>query len=118
LLAAVKVTEQQTKEDFAQCLLVDSHFPEAEGIRVGLDKRNIHRPAALYETFPPQEARGILGKLEFHATPKDGRWLNEVATLEGEVAAWEKERNEPGASVHERFRVGNARTKLSRFYPS
>ena len=66
------MTERRTKRDFAQVMrdLVDIHFPLAEKIRVVLDNLNTHNPAALYEAFPPQEARRVLQKLEFHYTPK------------------------------------------------
>jgi hypothetical protein len=72
----VKVTERRTKADFAQCMreLVDDYFPQADKIRLVLDNLNIHTPVALYEAFPPEEARRILRKLEFHATPKHGSW--------------------------------------------
>jgi hypothetical protein len=43
--------------------------PEAEIVRAVLDNLNTHKPAALYETFPPVEARRIVKKLEFH-TPQ------------------------------------------------
>ncbi len=43
-------------------------------IRVVLDNLNTHTPAALYQTFPPEQARRILSKLEFHYTPKHGSW--------------------------------------------
>src|SRR3974377_2420559 len=72
----VKITEQRTKADFAYCMreLVDEYFPLAEKIRLVLDNLNIHTPVALYETFPAEEARRILRKLEFHSTPKNGSW--------------------------------------------
>ena len=35
-----------------------------------LDNLNTHKPASLYEAFPPEEARAIARKLEFHYTPK------------------------------------------------
>jgi DDE superfamily endonuclease len=135
----VKVTQHRTKQDFAHCMkeLVDVHFPEANIIRVVLDNLNIHTPAALYETFPAEEARRILRKLEFHPTPMHGSWLNmveielsvlanqcldrrlpDVVTLEKEIAVWERERNDQGATVNWRFTVADARTKLERFYPS
>ena len=41
-----------------------------------LDNLNTHRPASLYQTFAPVEARRILKRLEFHYTPKHGSWLN------------------------------------------
>jgi len=50
------------------------------------DNLNTHDGASLYEAFPPDEARRILEKLEFHYTPKHGSWLNmaeiEIAILE------------------------------------
>jgi len=47
-------------------------------IRLVLDNLNIHSPASLYQTFEAGEARRILEKLEWHYTPKHGRWLNMV----------------------------------------
>jgi hypothetical protein len=89
----VKVTDQRTKQDFAWCMqdLVDFHFPEAEKIRVvdvrkaNDDDLNTHSPAAFYEAFPPDQARRLTKKLEFHYTPEHSRWLNmaevEIAVL-------------------------------------
>jgi hypothetical protein len=45
-------------------------------IRVVLDNLTTHKPASLYETFPPAEAQRLRQKLEFHYTPKQGSWLN------------------------------------------
>lgn len=135
----VKVTEQRTKADFAQCMreLVDDHFPLAEKIRLVADNLNIHTPAALYETFQPDEARRILKKLEFHATPKHGSWLNmveiEISVLSRqcldqclpsrervtlETRSWERERNRKRVKVYWQFTIPDARTKLTRFYPA
>jgi hypothetical protein len=135
----VKVTDQRTMVDYAQCMkeLVDVHYPEADCIRVVQDNLSTHKPAALYEAFPPEEARRILGKLEFHYTPKHGSWLN-MAEIElnvlgrqcldrrigdkhlliDEVAAWEDERNAHGASTKWRFTTADARVKLHHLYPS
>ncbi len=79
----VDVTDRRTKHDFAHQMreLVDRHFPDATTIRVVLDNLNTHTPAALYEAFPPPEARRVLRTLEFHYTPKHGSWLN-MAELE------------------------------------
>src|SRR5215216_4850680 len=45
----VDLRERQTARDFAQQMrkLADDHYPEAEKIRVVLDKLNTHTPAAL-----------------------------------------------------------------------
>ena len=86
----VNVTHQRTKRDFAEQmqLLVDEYFPTAERIRLVVDNLNTHTPAALYGVFPPDEARRIIRKLEFHYTPKHGSWLNmaecEFAVLAGQ----------------------------------
>jgi hypothetical protein len=135
----VKVTERRTKVDWAACVreLVDVHFPAAERIRLVEDNLNTHTPAALYEAFPPAEARRILDRLEFHYTPKHGSWLNmaeielsvlgrqcldrriaDKAILEQEVAAWEQTRNARKATVNWRFTTADARIKLKRLYPS
>jgi hypothetical protein len=135
----VEVTARRTKQDFAQCMqqLVDGYYPEAEVIRVVVDNLNTHTPAALYECFPSREAHRLLQRLEFHYTPKHGSWLNMVeielsvlaeqclkrrlpdkATVQHEIAAWERQRNAAKTTVHWRFTTAKARTKLQRLYPS
>jgi hypothetical protein len=135
----VKPTERRTAQDFAQCMkeLVDVHWAHADVIRVVLDNLNTHTLAALYETFEPAEARRIARKLEFHFTPKHGSWLNmaeiefavlsrqcldrripDMDTMRRETAAWETERNAQRATAKWRFTTPDARTKLSRLYPS
>jgi DDE superfamily endonuclease len=135
----VKVTDRRTKADYAQCMrdLVDELLPDAARIRVVQDNLNTHTPAALDEAFPPAAAKRILDRLEFHYTPKHGRWLNRAEielsvlsrqcldrripdkeTLQQEVAAWEEPRNAKGASVNWRFTTADARIKLKRLYPS
>lgn len=133
----VKVTSRRTKRDFADCMknLVDTHFPDAEVIRVVLDNLNTHTLAALQEAFGAEEAQRIARRLELHYTPKHGSWLNMVEielsvlqrqclarrigsrqTLEQETAAWETARNACHASVNWRFTTDKARQKLRRLY--
>ena len=135
----VAVTARRTKQDFAHQMrnLVDVHFPHATRIRVVLDNLNTHTPASMYATFPPAEAKRILDRLEFRSTPKHGSWLNRAelefaalqrqcldrrlashADVEREVAAWEAERNRCKTTVTWRCTSTDARTKLSRLYPS
>jgi transposase len=135
----INVTEQRTMLDFAQQMkwLVDERYPQAEKIRVVLDNLNTHKPASLYETFTPAEARRLLTKLEFHYTPKHGSWLNmaeielsvlqrqcldrripDEETLKREIAAWEEYRNVERATIDWRFSVTDAREKLKQLYPS
>ena len=134
----VKITQRRTMQDFALCMqwLVDEIYPQAEFIQVILDNLNTHKPASLYETFPPAEARRILKKLAFHYTPKHGSWLNmaeidlsvfsrrlkeyipDDVTLAREVFALTNERNNNQASIDWQFRTDDARIKLIRLYPS
>jgi hypothetical protein len=135
----VEVTDRRTKLDYAQCMkeLVDVHFPHAQVIRVVQDNLNTHTPAALYEAFPPAEARRILERLRFHYTPKHGSWLNmaeielnvlnsqcldrridDQEFLAAEVAAWVRQRNQDASTVHWRFTTADARIKLHKLYPS
>jgi DDE superfamily endonuclease len=134
----VKVTEHRTKPDFAECMkdLVEIHFPQAEKIRVVLDNLNTHSPAAFYEAFPPEQARQLTKKLEFHYTPEHSSWLNmaeveisvlteqcldrrlgSVKIVEREAGAWETERNTAKATIDWRFTIPNARDKLKKLYP-
>ena len=73
-------------EDFAQQMrwLVDEAYPDVPVVRLLLDNLNTHRMASLYEAFPPEEARRIAKRLEFHYTPKHGSWLN-MAEIEFSV---------------------------------
>lgn len=84
-LRKVLVTERRTKIEFAQTMKhVVEMYPDAEVIRVVLDNLNTHKAASLYEAFPPEEARAIARKPEFHYTPKHGSWLN-MAEMEFSV---------------------------------
>jgi hypothetical protein len=135
----VKVTSHRTAIDWAHCMkeLVDIHFPDADTIVIIEDNLNTHTPASLYAAFPPQEAKRIWDRLEFHYTPKHGSWLNmaeielsvlsrqcldrripDQPTLIAEIAAWEARRNASGATIHWRFTTADARIKLHKLYPS
>jgi hypothetical protein len=135
----VAVTAQRTKRDWAQQIqqLVDVRYPDAERLVLVLDHLNVHTPGALYDTFPPAEAKRLADKLELHYTPKHGSWLNiaeielsvlsrqcldrrvpDAATLVREVAAWQERRNASAAPVDWRFTTADARIKLKRLYPS
>ncbi len=66
----VKVTERRAAKDYAHCMrdLVDIHYPDAEIVRVVQDNLSTHSAGALYQAFPPAEARRILRRLPFHST--------------------------------------------------
>ena len=134
----VRLTERRTARDYAQCLrdLVDIDFPDADKIRVVQDNLSTHSPGALYQAFPPAEARRILRRLEFHYVPKHASWLNmveiEIGVLRGqcldrriddpkrlasEIAAWERQRNAAKARINWMFTTEKARAKLGPAYP-
>src|ERR1700678_2243391 len=85
----VKVTERRAAEDFAVCMrdLTDVHYLGAERIRVVLDNLSTHSAGALYQTFPADEARRVLRRLEFHYVPKHASWLNMVEIEIGVLAS-------------------------------
>ena len=58
----VKVTDRHTALDYAQVLkeLSDTHFPKAKKISLVQDNLNTHKPASLYEAFPPPKHAGWL----------------------------------------------------------
>jgi transposase len=134
----VKVTARRAAEDFALCMreLTDVYYPKAERIRVVLDNLSTHSAGALYQTFPAEEARRVLRRLEFHFVPKHASWLNMVeieigvlagqcldrrigsyARLVAETAAWEKQRNAARARIKWMFTTEKARAKMGRAYP-
>ena len=135
----VKVTDRHTAVDYAQVLkeLSDTHFPGSAKIVLVQDNLNTHKPASLYEAFPPAEARRLVERFEWHYTPKHGSWLDmaeselsvlssqcldrripDQRVLKDEVAAWEAERNRKHAKANWQFTTADARVKLKRLYPA
>jgi transposase len=135
----VKVTDRRANEDFAVCMrdLANVYYPHADKIRVVMDNLSTHTASALYQTFPADEARRILRRLEFHYTPRHASWLNIVeieigvirrecldrridsrAKLETEIQAWERRRTESGARIRWMFSTDQARAKMAKSYPT
>jgi transposase len=135
----VKVTDRRANQDFAVCMrdLADIDYPYADKIRVVMDNLSTHTASAIYQTFPADEARRILRRLEFHYTPRHASWLNIVeieigvirrqcldrridsrAKLETEVRAWERRRTESGARIRWMFSIDQARLKMAKSYPT
>jgi hypothetical protein len=135
----VEVKDQRTSKDYARVLkdLSDVHFPKAEKIILVQDNLSTHTPAALYETFEPEEARRLAQRFEWHYTPKHGSWLNmaeaelailakqcldrrikDQTALKAEADAWLAERNTHHAKANWRFTNKDARIKLKSLYPA
>jgi DDE superfamily endonuclease len=134
----VKVTDRHAAIDYAHVLrdLSDVHFPGASRIVLLQDNLSTHKPASLYEAFPPDEARRLVERFEWHYTPKHGSWLDmaeselgvlatqcldrripDKQALAKEVAAWQDNRNKHHAKADWQFTTADARVKLKRLYP-
>jgi hypothetical protein len=134
----VKVTDRHAAVDYAHVLkdLSDVHFPGASRIVLVQDNLRTHKAASLYEAFPPNEARRLVERFEWHYTPKHGSWLDmaeselgvlatqclerripDKQTLTNEIAAWEENRNRHHARADWQFTTADARVKLKRLYP-
>jgi transposase len=134
----VAVTERRTRKDWALQIkqMLDERYPDANKVRLVMDNLNTHNVASLYETFEPKEARRLTERLDIHYTPKHGSWLNmaeielsvlkgqcldrripDMATMQDEVAAWEKDRNNTTKKIVWQFTTSDARIKLKRLYP-
>jgi hypothetical protein len=135
----VDVTDRHAAVDYAHILrdVSDRWFPNAAKIVLVQDNLSTHKPASLYEAFPPAEARRLVERFEWHYTPKHGSWLNMAETelsvlssqcldrristkqmLTEEAAAWEASRNKYHAKADWQFTTDDARVKLKRLYPS
>ena len=134
----VVITERRTRKDWAQQIkqMLDKRYPDAIKVRLVMDNLNTHNIISLYETFEPHEARRLAEKLDIHHTPKHGSWLNmaeielsvlkgqclnrriaDMVTMQAEVAAWERDRNNSTRKIDWQFRTVDARIKLKHLYP-
>ena len=116
---------------------IAGRHPAAKTITLVMDNLNTHRPGALYEAFPPAEAKALWDRFEFIYTPKHGSWLNvaevelsvmirqclnrriaSIKVLRDEVAAWQASRDRIQAKVNWQFTTDDARVNLKRLYPT
>jgi hypothetical protein len=134
----VSVRSRKTRQDWAEEIrsLLDEDYPDAELVILVCDNLNTHTFGALYEAFPPREAKRLADRIDIRYTPKHGSWLNvaeielsvltkqclsrriaNIETLRREAAAWADRRNEAQSGVDWQFTTKTARTKLKRLYP-
>ena len=133
----IKVTHTRKKGDFAHFIkeVIDQDYPQAKKVRLVLDNLNTHFSSSFYETFSKEEADRILGKIDFHYTPKHGSWLNmaeieinmmdreclarrigEAEKLISEINHWTENRNEAKKKIYWTFTKQDADKKLSKHY--
>jgi transposase len=135
----VKVTERKTMKDWAELIreIADERYPKAAKTTLVMDNLATHKPGALYEAFPPVEAKRVSDRFDFVYTPKHGSWLNmseielnvltkqclnhridNIQTIKEEVQAWQSYRNNKKATITWRFTTKEARIKLKKLYPT
>ena len=90
-----------------------------------------------HKAFPPEEARRLTERFEWHYTPKHGSWLDmaeiEIGVLSRQalakplpdfnsfqqhVRAWTIRRNVLCSKINWQFTSKDARIKLARLYPT
>lgn len=134
----VNARKQRTAVDYAYEIkeLLTVHYPKAMKVKLVQDNLNTHVRSSLYKAFPPEEARQLLKRIEFHYTPKHGSWLNiaeisisllarqcinrripNLDMLNKEIAAWCSELNNNNAPIKWQFTTEDARIKLHGLYP-
>ena len=135
----VEVTDRRTKVDWAVFIkqIADEWYPRTKKITLVMDNLATHKASALYEVYPPREAKRIWDRFEFIYTPKHGSWLNmaeielnvlmgqclnrridKIQTMKQEVNAWKEHRNNKQAVINWQFTNKEARVKLKRLYPT
>jgi len=135
----ILITQRRTKVDWAMQIkdMLNNQYPNAKKVVLVMDNLNTHKGASLYESFPPEEARRLLERLEIHYTPKHGSWLNiaeielrilsgqclnhripDIAAIQQETIEWQNQRNSLHAKVDWHFFNEDARIKLKRLYPT
>ena len=132
----VKVTEQKTKEDYAEFMKdLVSYYANADKIVLVQDNLNTHNPSSFYEVFDAPEAFALSQRFEMAYTPKKASWLNmaeielsalskqcldrriaQRSILAKEVTAWVAKRNRLQTKITWQFTKSKAREKLNRAY--
>jgi hypothetical protein len=132
----VETSRQRTKADYCRFMQrVVGMCPRAERVVLVQDNLNTHNASSFYENLPPAAAFALAQRFEMHYTPKKGSWLNmaelelsaisriclsrrisSIESLDREVQALVKERNELSVKVEWQFSISQAREKLSRHY--
>jgi hypothetical protein len=130
---------RRTKLDWAHQVdrLLTGDYPDVEAVVLVMDNLNTHTLGSLYEAFEPAKAFALAQRLQIHHTPKHGSWLNiaevelaaltrqcldrridDLDTLNAELAAWPRQTNADQRQVDWQFTTADARIKLRHLYPN
>lgn len=135
----VVIRTKKTKVDWAieMANLLENRYADCEKVIVVCDNLNTHTKGAFYKAFPPDRARSLARRIEFHYTPKHGSWLNiaenELSSLtrqcvagrrigseeelREETSAWSADVNDTQRGVDWQMKIDDARLKLKSLYP-
>ena len=129
----ITVTRRRSGEDVALMLerLVQKTDKAAEKVLLVLDNLNVHSIRTIEKHLPPDRAKPLLERIEWHFTPKHASWLNmaeiEIGAISSQllgrdmssfqeiqkhVAAWVKYRNKHKAGINWNFTRKKAAQKF------
>jgi len=133
----VAVTARRTKADFVQfiCGLLNTVYATAQVLHLVMDNLNTHFRSSFEEVLDKEASAIVLGRIEFHYTPKHASWLNmaeleigimekqctgrriqDPETLANEIAVWQHRRNVDKRGINWTFTREKADQKLGRHY--
>ena len=129
----VRVTKRRTKKDYASFIkhLVTHVYRKATKVVLVEDNLNTHSEKVLIEMLGEKEGGKIARKIEWHFTPKHASWLDQAEieihsleqqclnrrirdfhTMQSEVAAYVKKRNQDKCTINWQFTREKAREKF------
>jgi len=130
----VRVTKRRTIDDYASFMkyLVKTVYKGVTKIILVTDNLNTHTEAALLRGLGKRQGERIAKKIEWHYTPKHASWLNQAEieihsleqqclhrripdfhTMQSEVAACVRKRNEDQCGINWQFTREKAKEKFS-----
>jgi transposase len=133
----IRVRDAHKTADFVSFMQeIAAMYPLASRITVVLDNLSTHKKSGFYKFLPPKEAKELADRFEFVFTPKHGSWLNmaeielrvlkqqclgkrmpDKATMEAQIEAWAKDKNNTAKKADWQFSLDDARIRLKRLYP-
>ncbi len=129
----VRVTKRRTKKDYASFIkyLVTHVYKKAKKVVLVEDNLNTHNKESLIAVLGEKEGEKIARKIEWHFTPKHASWLDQAEieihsleqqclnrripdfhTMQSEVAACVKKRNQDKCTINWQFTREKAREKF------
>lgn len=129
----VRVTRRRTAADYASFVkyLVKHTYRKAKKVVLVEDNLNTHNKETLIEQLGEKEGKRIARKIEWHFTPKHASWLDQAEieihsleqqclnrripdfhTMQSEVAACVRKRNQDKCGINWQFTREKAREKF------